>query len=68
MAYYKKYHIIVADPYRGEDDKQDCDTLKEAAALAREYLEMGWDRVKVFCDHKVVREYIKFNGRLRRLI
>ena len=37
--YYKKYHIIVSDPYRGEDDKQDCDTLQEASKLAREHIE-----------------------------
>ena len=52
----QKYHIITWHRDCGEDDKEDCNTMKEVAALARHYIAEEYV-VRIFSKGKLVKVY-----------
>lgn len=51
-----KYHIVTWHRDCGEDDKQDCNSMQEVNALARQYVSEGYI-VRVFSNHRLVKVY-----------
>lgn len=55
------YHLVTFSFDSGEDDKQDCHTLKKAIQRAKEYLQDEYyDWVKIFHNHKEIKHFERF--------
>lgn len=70
MKITSKYHVVTYSYDSGEDSKQDTNTLKEAAKLAKEWLkDEYYHKVRIFGVNGIVREFIGIeNGQTFRTI
>lgn len=61
-----KYHLITYHPDCGDDDKEDLGTMKEVNLCAKKYLKDGYDEVRVFSNHVLVKVFDQYSKRGRK--